>query len=416
MPDNTDYTQLCSDIEQQVKSYFSATMPTEYVFHDLGHTAQSVAAARMIGEGFELSQHEIYLLEIAAWFHDTGYAQGPADHEERSCTNAAAFLKDKIPDEDLQVVLGCIRATKVPQHPANLLEQIICDADLSHLGMESYWDRTGRYRQELILTRQIVMNEQDWIEFEINFMIQHNYHTLIANELFNKRKAKHIQQLLKQKRRLNPEKAPKVSELPLMDEKDKTGTLKQIIQESENELKMARFGRGVETMYRTTYRTHTSLSQMADSKANLMLSVNAIVISILVSNLLPKLQLNGSVDWRLVVPTILLTLTCLGSMVYATLSTRPKVTEGKVTREAIREKKSNLLFFGNYHSMPLEEFQWGVTEMLKDPEFLYSSMSRDLYYLGIVLAKKYQYLSICYNIFMYGLIFSVLAFVAAFAV
>jgi hypothetical protein len=60
--------------------------------------------------------------------------------------------------------------------------------------------------------------------------------------------------------------------------------------------------------------------------------------------------------------------------------------------------------------MNLADFQWGVNEMLTDPEFLYSSMSRDLYFLGIVLAKKYRYLSTCYNIFMYGLILSMLAF------
>ena len=66
--------------------------------------------------------------------------------------------------------------------------------------------------------------------------------------------------------------------------------------------------------------------------------------------------------------------------------------------------------------MKLEDFQWGVNEMLRDSDFLYGSMSRDLYYLGKVLAKKYQYLSICYNIFMYGIIISVLAFGAAFII
>jgi hypothetical protein len=91
------------------------------------------------------------------------------------------------------------------------------------------------------------------------------------------------------------------------------------------------------------------------------------------------------------------------------------VTEGKVTREAIKQRKANLLFFGNFYNMTLDEFQWGVNEMLSDPEFLYSSMSRDLYFLGIVLAKKYQYLIICYNIFMYGLIISMLAFGVSFA-
>ena len=100
---------------------------------------------------------------------------------------------------------------------------------------------------------------------------------------------------------------------------------------------------------------------------------------------------------------------------FATLSTRPKVTEGKVTKEDIKQRKANLLFFGNFYNMALEDFQWGVNEMLKDPDFLYSTMSRDLYFLGIVFAKKYKYLSICYNLFMYGLITSVLAFGIAFA-
>lgn len=404
--------QLLHEIEAYIRDYFAQNISPEYVFHDLEHTVQTVAAARIIGEGFRLSDHEMSLLQIAVWFHDTGYSEGSKDHEERSCVNAERFLGGKITDTDLEIIMGCIRATKVPQQPKTTLEKIICDADLSHLGMEPYWDRTGKYRQELILTGRNVMSEQDWVEFELNFMLAHEYHTAVAQDLFNKRKAKHIQQLLKQKRRLSPDKAPTVEELALMDDKKKgnPNDLDNILKESENELKKARMGRGVETMYRTTYRTHTNLSSMADSKANLMLSVNAIVISILASSLLPQLKKSP----EMVLPTILLLLTCLGSMIYATLATRPKVTEGKVTREAIKQRKANLLFFGNFYNMPLEDFQWGVNEMLKDPEFLYSSMSRDLYYLGIVLAKKYRYLSICYNIFMYGLIISVLSFVVSF--
>jgi HD superfamily phosphodiesterase len=391
-------------------------MPAEYVFHDLEHTVQTVASARMIGEGFELDNKQLALLELATWFHDTGYAQGPADHEERSCANATAYLQDKITPEEIQVVLECIRATKVPQNPTSVLSEIICDADLSHLGLETYWYRTGKFRQELILTSGKIMSEPEWFDFELNFMLNHGYHTVVANELLNKRKAKHIQQLLKQKRRLAPDKAITMAELAILDDKGKNADLQKLLKDSEHDVKMARFGRGVETMYRTTYRTHTNLSQMADSKANLMLSVNAIIISMMVSNLIPKLQYEDTVNLKLIIPTILMTVTCLTSMIFATLSTRPKVTEGKVTREAIKQRKANLLFFGNFHSMTLEDFEWGVNEMLRDPEFLYSSMSRDLYFLGIVLAKKYQYLSICYNIFMFGLIFSVLAFAAAFAI
>ena len=80
----------------------------------------------------------------------------------------------------------------------------------------------------------------------------------------------------------------------------------------------------------------------------------------------------------------------------------------------IEQKRSNLLFFGNFYNMKVDDFHWGMMEMIKDSDFLYSSMTRDLYYLGIVLAKKYRLLRICFDIFMYGVILSVLVFVVVF--
>jgi hypothetical protein len=186
---------------------------------------------------------------------------------------------------------------------------------------------------------------------------------------------------------------------------------KRAIKKSEKELKDINLGRGVETMYRTTYRTHVNLSSIADNKANIMLSINAIIVSIVVSNLVPQLD----EDTRLIFPTILLLAVCLAALVFAILSTRPKITEGKFTREDIKEKRSNLLFFGNFYNMELDDFHWGMMEMIKDSDFLYSSMTRDLYYLGVVLAKKYKFLRICYSIFMYGLIVAVIAFAIAFS-
>ena len=113
-------------------------------------------------------------------------------------------------------------------------------------------------------------------------------------------------------------------------------------------------------MYRTAYRTHVNLSSIADNKANIMLSINAIIISITISTLVPNFESNE----KLILPTIVLLVVCLGSIIFATLSTRPKVTEGKVTRSDIEQKRSNLLFFGNFYNMPLEDFHWGMTEML----------------------------------------------------
>ncbi len=396
--------EVLHQTEAYVRHFFLEKVPAKYVFHDAEHTAQMVGAVRKLSQGHKLSAPDQYLLTLAAWFHDTGYDQGPDNHEQRSAEYASVYFADILDASQIEIVKKCIYATKLPQKPQNLLEQIICDADLSHLGKDSYWDRNSKIRQEFNYSRNLVMSDHEWVDFEIQFMMNHDYHTSGAKELYNKKKAKHIQQLLKQKKRLNPDAAFTEAEIAVMAKKDQNSDLLSMIYETEG--KNVRTGRGVETMYRTTYRTHTSLSQMADSKANLMLSVNAIVISILVSNLIPKLHENH----KLIIPTAILTLVCLGSMVYATLSTRPKITEGSITREAIKQRKANLLFFGNFYNMPLEDFQWGVNEMLNDPEFLYSSMSRDLYFLGIVLAKKYRYLSICYNVFMYGIILSVIAF------
>ena len=141
-----------------------------------------------------------------------------------------------------------------------------------------------------------------------------------------------------------------------------------------------------------------------------MLSINAIVISVAIPQLFPRLEQYP----QMTVPSILLLGVCMTAMVLAILSTRPKITEGKFTREDIETRKANLLFFGNYYNMKLDDFHWGMMEMIKDRDFLYTSMTKDLYYLGVVLAKKYRYLSYCYTVFMYGIIGALAAFTVAF--
>ncbi|MBK9465467.1 MAG: hypothetical protein IPN56_11870 [Chitinophagaceae bacterium] len=154
---------------------------------------------------------------------------------------------------------------------------------------------------------------------------------------------------------------------------------------------------------------HMALSQMADSKANILISVNAIILSILIGNLIDKLH----TDPNLQIPLALIAVVCVASIVFGILATRPNVSSGKFSHEDIASKRTNLLFFGNFHNASLEDYSWGMTEMLGDKNYMNSSMIKDNYFLGVVLAKKYKYLRIAYNIFMYGLILSILAFVVA---
>lgn len=391
--------------EQHVEEFFRTNIDETYVFHDFEHTQNVVESVVEISSAYEnLTESDIEILQLAAWFHDTGYDQGPLGHEQRSAKYAEEFLSaHNYPSENIEKIKSCILVTKVPQQPQNTLEGIICDADLSHIGKKTYWARTGKLRHEMALIKNIIMSEYEWIEFELNFLREHSFHTKYASSIYESRKQKHMVQLYKQKSRIDPNEEIPIN---LIKKKKKKGTGKKQDQDTNS----ARLGRGVETMYRTTYRTHVNLSSIADNKANIMLSINAIIISIVVSSLVPKFSSNT----YLIIPTCILLVVCLVAVVFATLSTRPKVTEGKFTREDIEKKRSNLLFFGNYYNMNIKDFHWGMMEMIKDSDFLYSSMTRDLYYLGKVLAQKYKYLSICYSVFMYGLILSVIAFAISF--
>jgi len=395
--------QKVQDIRQEARRYveqfYEDCISKDYVYHSFDHVQEVVDAAQRIADHYSLSESEREALILAAWFHDTGYDQGVDQHEERSCAHAKAFLlKRGYPEEPLKVVLDCIMATKVPHQPRNLLEEILCDADMSHLGKSTYWEWCSRVRQELNLTQKRLMSEREWLDFELNFMLGHQYFTEAARKLNEEGKEQHIKQLRKQRQRFE---AKEVSDKHV----EVTAP-----QSKKKKKKKVDLGRGVETMYRTTYRTHINLSSIADNKANFMLSINGVIISVVVSGMATKLDSNP----HLIIPTLLFLVVCTSSLVFAILSTRPKVTEGKVSKEDIEKKRANLLFFGNFYNMDLDDFHWGMMEMIKDSDFLYSSMTRDLYYLGVVLAKKYQYLRICYTIFMYGLIVSLIAFGIAF--
>lgn len=408
-----DSQALLEDVEAYVEKFISEEIEPDFVFHNFQHTCAVVEAATELAEYYDVSEEDRLAITIACWFHDTGYTEGWENHEERSVANAIRWLADKgVEDKDLiSNISGAIRATKMPQQPNNFLEEIVADADLSHLGDLSYWDRCGRVRQEYAITRNVIMSDQEWIDFELGFMLNHEYHTEAAREIFGDRKSKHVKQLYKRKKTLFPDQTP--TNLKELEEakvnKKALKKLKKAVAKASEKDEDFKPGRGVETMYRATYRTHVNLSSIADNKANIMLSVNAIVLSVVVANLATKLDSNP----HLVVPTIILVGVCLASLFYAIQATRPKVTEGKSSLEDIKARRSNLLFFGNFYSMPIDDFHYGMMEMIRDEDFLYSSMTRDLYYLGVVLAKKYTFLRICYNIFLYGIIVAVVAFLVA---
>ena len=177
--------------------------------------------------------------------------------------------------------------------------------------------------------------------------------------------------------------------------------------EQQPKKKLGSLKKGISDMFRTSYRTHIELSAIADNKSHIMISINGIIISIVIASISPKIDSN---PW-LLLPTSILLITCLSSMIYAVLSARPRVSKEKVTLDDVRENKANILFFGNFYTLSRADYVEGMEELMQDSERLYDTMARDLHGLGNVLAKKYTLLRIAYNIFMVGLVFSVASFI-----
>lgn len=165
--------------------------------------------------------------------------------------------------------------------------------------------------------------------------------------------------------------------------------------------------RGIETLFRTQYRVNMDLSALADTKSNIMISINGIIISIILASIAPKIDAN---PW-LLIPTLVLLIGCLASMIYAVLAARPRVSSKPITLEEVRKSKANILFFGNFARMTEEDYLEGMTELMRHTDLVYHNMMRDTYGLGKVLIKKYRLLRVSYTIFMFALVTGVLSFV-----
>jgi predicted metal-dependent HD superfamily phosphohydrolase len=429
--------------QQYVTAQYKEHPHPNLVYHNLEHTRQVVAAAEQISAHYRLEDTDLMVVYVAAWFHDLGYLMGESKmHEEKGAELAKNFLNiQEVPLNIQEQVAACIMATKMPQNPQNLLEEIVCDADLFNLGTKDFKNRTKILHQEMELTYGKEIPGAVWTEGSLRLLEGQHYHTAYCRTLLQQQVEENISRLkeklekqLDKAKKKNKEEAKQVEAAVVAAGKkgaraeevfavvEKAGKEKEKKEakedkeekeekkkEDKTKEKEAKPGRGVETMFRTTSTNHIRLSSMADSKAHIMISVNSIIISVILGVLFRRLE-----DYpNLIIPAVIFLLTGVVTIIFSVLATRPNVNVGRFTREDIDKKKTNLLFFGNFHIMSLEDYTWGMTEMMKDTDYVYASMIQDIYHLGVVLGKKYKQLRIAYNVFMFGLIISVLAFMIA---
>ena len=169
--------------------------------------------------------------------------------------------------------------------------------------------------------------------------------------------------------------------------------------------------RGIETMFRTSYRVQQDLVAIADAKANIMISVNGLIISIILAAVSPRI---GGLP-LLVLPTSILLIGCVTALVYAVLAARPRVSNVPITLEKIERNEANILFFGHFVKLSESDYAQGMRDLMESQDLLYFNMVRDLYGLGQVLDKKFRLLRVSYTVFMFALVLGVGLFVLVFA-
>lgn len=391
-----DYNQLLKQIEEYSGIYIAENISTCHCFHNSLHTHSVVQAAEEISSFYQLDEVDHFIVISAAYFHDLGYVQSDnaIGHEKRSVEIALDFLKDKgVPEEVKEKIKGCILATRMPQEPNTLLEKILCDADLFHLGSDDFENRNKlmKAEAEAVLGKEI--DKDIWRAGTIKLLLSHHYHTDYARQKLNAKKEENLKELeRKQEKSISKNKESKKDDKK-PKEKDRNGKPE----------------RGIETMFRITSANNQRLSDMADNKANILLTVNSIILSVVIAVLFRKLDSNE----HLILPTIILTTAVVATMVMAILSTIPKIPSGKFSKHEIEQKTVNLLFFGNFYKMKLEDYNEGMQKVMADSEFLYGMLTKDVYSQGVVLGRKYKLLRYAYGIFMFGLVIAVIAFVFA---
>jgi len=381
-----------------VEEYMKAHLPENIVFHNYNRTSKIARICDTLSIQSDLNGNEKILLHLAALFIDIGFCDDPKKSAAASARHARNYFMQKGLDVGtIKIITESIEAIGYPQQPVSLVAQYLCDADMYYLGSNNYPLDTELLRKEISLVDKVNFSDLDWIKRQLQVLENHTYFTAEARKLFKKRKRNNILLLQNQLNRIqtvNESEVVIVPENPGVDDGDR-------------DLKPER---GVETLFRVTARKQLDLTTMADSKANLIIGVNTIIISIVISVI--GTRLSGAS--HLLIPSILIILTNATTIVIAILATRPKIIRVSDHIPGKESAEFNILFFGHFSRMSLDSYKETIRKTIMKKDDIYDTMSRDIYYQGLILSKKYTYIAWAYTIFVIGLVISILAFITAF--
>jgi predicted metal-dependent HD superfamily phosphohydrolase len=400
-PEIMNNQELLANVRRYITDFFSSGNFPTLSFYTIAHTKSLVKSAKGIAGHTSLNKKDLHLLEIAAWFHDTGYVTESERQLTASARHAREFLeKEKMDDHSIKKITSAITATAFPLHPSGLLEEILCDAVFFYLGKKSFAQSNRLLRKDTAFFRGKEITEAEWQIESRELFNRHEYCISHTRPRLDAGKKKNLQRINKLYSNSPPE-----NHLMHPDH-----VQNKILHESEK--RKSQYDKGVETMFRVVASSNQRLNAMADRKAHILITVNSIILSVIISMTLRKLDENI----LLIYPIFLLLLVGLTTIIISILATRPVVPGGPVNQHSLKSKIDNLLYFGNFYQMKLEDYLEQMLLMMSDSDEVYRSLITSIYQQGSVLARKYEMLRTAYTVFMFGLIISILAFITAYGI
>src|SRR4249919_1057559 len=185
-------SDLFTSIKEPILSRLEKELDPRLGYHNIIHTLDVLEQAEVLAKQEKITdKHDLLLLKTAAVFHDSGFLFVYKNHEEKGCEIASESLKNVFNEEDIKKVSGMIMATRIPQTPNTLLEQIICDADLDYLGRDDFEPISQTLYKEF-LTFKIIPEDIIWDHIQIKFFESHHYFTGTSINKRNGKKLKHL--------------------------------------------------------------------------------------------------------------------------------------------------------------------------------------------------------------------------------
>jgi len=186
-------TELINKVKKHCRDLLNKSRCKSLQFHNYQHTLNVVHNAEMIALKSKISDEETEIVLISAYFHDVGNMETSKQHEMLSCSIARRFLeKENYPEEKIQIIENIILATEINREPTTLLEEIICDADLGHLGKKTFLTQNRLLREEWSNFLGMTFTDEEWLNLNLKFLDNHHFYTEAARKLFLKQKSENI--------------------------------------------------------------------------------------------------------------------------------------------------------------------------------------------------------------------------------